>query len=307
VTRRSLIALTALVAALAGARPAHAQGFTGKPPEQGEQPTRELKVEFEQRLGAQVPIDTPFRSESGSRTTLRECMNGRPTILVLAYLHCPHMCGEVQQGVLAAARAMPDYHIGRDFNVVVVSFDPKDTHLMAAAQRDFFVKHYGRPGAADGLRFLTGEKRSIEELVTAVGFRFEFDKAAKEYAHASGIMVVTPEGKISKYFYGTVYVDKDEMGAPTDPPTANDLKAALVEAGGGKIGTPVEKFLQMCSRLLHVNEDQKYLMMVVRGAGALTVLVLVGGVIYMLRRERRRPAAGAPPAAVPAEQPAGGV
>ena len=302
-TRRTPLALTvALLAALAGARPAHAQGLGGKPPEAAEQPAAPpLDVDFEQKLGAKVPLDTPFRSETGTRVTLRECVGGRPTILVLAYLHCPHMCGEVQQGVLKAARAMPDFHVGRDYNVVVVSFDPKDTHRQAAAQRDFFVKHYGRPGAEGGLRFLTGEKRSIEELVTAVGFRFQFDKASKEFAHAAGVTILTPDGTVSKYFYGTEYVDKDDMGAPLDPPTAKELQAALTAAGGNRVGTPVEKFLQMCSRLLHVNGDKKTLMLVVRAGGVLTVLGLVAGVLWMVRRERR-PAA----AAAAAEQPAAG-
>lgn len=300
--RRTSIALLALTLFAA---PAAAQ-VGGKPPEAGERPARAADVDFEQKLGAQVPMDTPFRGEDGIRTTLRQCADGKPFVLVLAYLHCPHMCGEVQNGVLTATRAIPDYHVGRDYNVIVVSFDPKDSHLMAAAQRDFYVKHYGRPGAETGWRFLTGERRSIEELIEAVGFKFEFDKAAKEYSHAAGIMVVTPGGKISKYFYGVQYVDKDEAGAPKDPPTAADLKAALVDAGGGKVGGPVEKFLMMCSRLLHVDGDHKVLMTVVRGAGVLTVVALASYVILMVRRERRKDAARlAAPAA--AEPPAGGV
>ena len=255
-------------------------------------------------------MDVPFRDETGKRTTLRECMAGKPTILVLAYLHCPQMCGEVQNAVLEAARAMPDFHVGKDYHIVIVSFDPKDNHLMAAAQRHFYAKQYGRPGAEDGWRFLTGERQSIEELVTAVGFKFEFDKANKTYSHAAGIMVLTPTGTISKYFYGVSYTDKDENGAPKDPPTANDLKQALIDAGGGKVGGPVEKLLMTCSRLLHVETGHPYLMTVVRVAGALTVLALAGGVVYMLRRERRKTAAGPAGAAAPAaptEQPAGGV
>ncbi|HJZ56484.1 MAG TPA: SCO family protein [Gemmataceae bacterium] len=299
--RRTLMPVIALAALAA---PAPAQSFGGKAPEPGEQPTRAPNVDFEQRLGEQVPIDIPFRDESGRRTTLRECMNGKPTILVLAYFHCPHMCGEVQAGVLAAARAMPDYHAGRDYTIVIVSFDPKDNHLMAAAQRDFYVKHYGRPDGENGWRFLTGERRPIEELTTAVGFKYEFDKPSKEYSHAAGIMVLTPEGKISKYFYGVTYTDKDQDGAPKDPATANDLKRAMVDAGGGKVGGPVQKFLMMCSRLLHIDTSHPYLMMVVRAAGALTVLVLAGSVIYAIRRERRKAAAAA---AAPTEQPAGGV
>lgn len=305
--RRSLIALIALAAALVGAPSAHAQGFSGKPPEKGEETARELKVDFEQRLGAQVPIDTPFRSETGTRTSLRECMNGKPIILVLAYLHCPHMCGEVQNGVLEAVRAIPDLNAGRDFNIVIVSFDPKDTHLMAAAQRNHFVKHYGRPGGEHGWRFLTGERRSIEELVDAVGFKFEFDKPSKEFAHAAGIMIVTPDGKLSKYFYGTMYLDKDEQGAPHDPPSAKDLKVALVEAGGGKIGSPVERFLQFCSRLMHVNGDQRVMMTVVRASGVLTVLALIGSALDMVRRERRKPLAEVAAPAAPNEHSARGV
>lgn len=294
----TLIALT-LFAAHAAAQ------VSGRPPEAGERPTRAADVDFEQKLGAQVPMDTPFRGEDGIRTTLRECANGKPFVLVLAYLHCPHMCGEVQNGVLTAVRAIPDFHVGRDYNVLVVSFDPKDSHLMAAAQRDFYVKQYGRPGAEKGWRFLTGERRSIEELINAVGFKFEFDKAAKEYSHAAGIMVVTPDGKLSKYFYGVTFIDKDEDGVPRDPATANDLKNALKDAGGGRVGGPVEKFLMMCSRLLHVDGDHKYLMTVVRIAGILTVLVLAGAVIRMVRRERRKDAAQMA-AAAPTELPAGG-
>ena len=296
----------ALVALAAFAAHASAQ-VSGRPPEAGEHPSRAADVDFEQKLGAQVPMDTPFRGEDGIRTTIRQCADGKPIILVLAYLHCPHMCGEVQNGVLNAVRAMPDFHIGRDYNVVVVSFDPKDSHLMAAAQRDFYVKQYGRPGAENGWRFLTGERRSIEELINAVGFKFEFDKAAKEYSHAAGIMVVTPDGKLSKYFYGVQYIDKDDGGAPKDPATANDLMKALQDAGGGKVGGPVEKFLMMCSRLLHIDGDHKYLMTIVRVAGALTVLALASYVILMVRRERRKSAAELAAAAAPTEQSAGGV
>lgn len=304
--RRTLTPLIAIVGLAAVAGPATAQGFGGKAPERGDQPARTPDVDYEQKLGGQVPLDVPFRDETGRRTTLRECFDGRPTILVLAYLHCPHMCGEVQNGVLDAARAISDYHVGRDYNIVVVSFDPKDTHLMAAAQRNFYLKQYGRPGAERGWRFLTGERRPIEELVTAVGFKFEFDKPSKEYTHAAGIMVITPDGKISKYFYGVTYTDKDANGVPKDPATANDLKQALTEAGGGKVGGPVEKFLMTCSRLLHVDLGHPYLMTTVRAAGALTVLVLAGSVVYMIRRERRKTAAAGATSPPAAEHSAGG-
>ncbi len=298
--------LIALVAFAAFAVPAPAQ-VSGRPPEAGERPTRAPDVDFEQRLGAQVPMDTPFRGEDGMRTTLRECTGDKPFILVLAYLHCPHMCGEVQNGVLQVTRSLRELSVGRDYNVIVVSFDPKDSHLMAAAQRDFYVKQYGRVDGDKGWRFLTGERRSIEELVNAVGFKFEFDKAAKEYSHAAGIMVVTPQGLISKYFFGVTYTDKDENGTPRDPQTANDLKQALVDAGAGKVGGPVEKFLMMCSRLLHVDGNHMYLMTGVRIAGVLTVLGLAAYVVLMVRRERRKSAAQLAAAATPTEQPAGGV
>jgi protein SCO1/2 len=276
------------------------------------EPTRNPNVDFEQKLGEQVPLDLTFRAagdrklgpdgkptprpefEPDRPVTLADCFGGKPTVLVMAYYRCPMLCNQVIGGLLEALRVVGPYSAGKDFSVVVVSFDPKEAneYQLAARNRDRFLHEYGRPGAEAGVHFLTGSKESIAALASAVGFRYEFDKQFKEYNHASGIMVVTPGGKLSRYFYGIDYLDKTADGGPKVPASAQTLRLTLVEAGEGKIGAPADKLLLFCYRFDHLSKGYSLrVMRVVQVAGAATVLLIAGGFVFLSRRYRTKPAA----------------
>jgi protein SCO1/2 len=240
------------------------------------------QAKIDQRLEAQVPLDLTFRDEAGRVKPLREFTAGKPVVLVLAYYRCPRLCNMVLNGVVDGLKGI-DYEIGREFNVITVSIDPAETPALAAAKKQTHVEEYGRPGAAQGWHFLTGEELEIKQLADRVGFRFFWDSAREEYAHASGIMLLTPDGRVSRYFYGINYAPRD-------------LKFGLTEASNGKISPPLTERL----RLLCYGYDPatgRYTLLVfriVKVAGALTVLVLAAGLTAAWVRERRRArAAGA--------------
>jgi protein SCO1/2 len=240
-------------------------------------------VGIDQRLGAQVPLDLPFLDESGRAVRLGDCLAGRPAILVLAYYRCPMLCTEVLNGLLDSLRKLP-FDVGDRFNVVTVSFDPREKPPLAAAKKAHYLSEYGRPGADAGWHFLTGESASIEALTAAVGFRYRFDDTHDRYAHASGIMILTPEGKVARYFYGIDYAPKD-------------LRLGLVESSAGKIGTPVDQVLLLC---YHYDPAAgKYtaaVMSLVRIGGAITLGALVALLGRAWWRERRKAALPRPAA-----------
>jgi len=293
-----------LLTLLGLAAPATAQSGgvpTAAPPT--EQPGR---IDFEQKLGAQVPLDLPFRDENNRRVTLRECMlPGKPAVLVLAYYRCPMLCTEVLNGLLDVMRKVP-YTAGTDYAVLTVSFDPREHGAEATAKKQTYLKEYGRAGAEGGWRFLTGERRPIDELTAAVGFKYEFDKAFKEYNHASGIMVLTPDGKISRYFYGISFLDPKKTDAPGEARTATNFRLSLVEASDGKIGSFADKVLITCYRFDHLKQGYALnVMFVVRAAGVATVLILALAVTGFLVRDRRRAARAAAAAPAPPDTPPG--
>ncbi len=234
---------------------------------------------FEQRLAAQVPMDLVFQDEAGRPITLSEAAAGRPIILNLAYFGCPMLCGEIMNGLTETMKQLP-FQPGKEYTVLTVSFDPKEGPELATAKKANYLKALGRPDCENGWRFLTGEQPAIERLTSAVGFTYAWDEVGKQYAHASGIVVLTPEGKISHYFYGVLY-------------PANDLRLALVDASAGKIGNPVDKLLLFC---FHYDAKAgKYsvaVMNLVRAGGLLTLLALGLIVIPAVRRSGAR-AAGA--------------
>jgi protein SCO1/2 len=166
-------------------------------------------------------------------------------------------------------------NLGKDFEAVTVSFEPKDTPALAKAKRDVYAGQYGRPGAADHWHFLTGDQKSIDALTQAVGFHYAYDSAGRQYAHAAAIMVLTPDGRIARYFYGVLY-------------PARDLRLGLIEASQGKIGSPTDHALLYCYQ--YDPTTGKYglvVMNVVRAGGALTLLVLGIFMFVMFRRDRR--------------------
>ncbi len=232
-------------------------------------------VGFDQRLNEQVPLDLKFTDETGAVVTLNDYFGKKPVVLVLAYYRCPMLCTLVLNGLVQGMRGMP-LAIGTDFNVVTVSFDPRETSELAAAKKKTYVADYGRPGAAEGWHFLTGQPEAIEKLTRAVGFRYVYDAAQDQYIHTSGIMVLTPQGRLSRYFYGIEF-------------PARDLRLGLVEASANKIGSPTDEVLLYC---FHYDPATgKYtasILNFVRAGGVLTVLALAGMVWFLCRWRPRK-------------------
>jgi protein SCO1/2 len=230
-------------------------------------------VGIEQHLDAQVPPDLIFRDEAGKTVKLGDYFGRKPLILNLVYYNCTMLCGEALAG-LASAMRLVKFDVGNEFDVVTVSFDPRETPEMAAAKKVDYVKRYGRANAATGWHFLTGPADSINALTKAVGFQYQYDPKTNQYAHATAIMVLTPQGRISRYFYGVDFPPKD-------------LRMGLVEASQGKIGNAVDAVLLYC---YHYNpETGKYgaiVANILRLAAGATILFL-GGFLFILWRMDR--------------------
>jgi protein SCO1/2 len=266
---------------LGACRPAGAQG-----PSYGQTEGQRILagVGLEQRLGEALPLDVQFKDESGTVVPLRTYFGQRPVVLALVYYECPMLCNQVLNGLSKSLRAL-EFTAGHEFEVVVVSFDPRETPALAAEKKANYLARYGRPGAEQGWHFLTGPQQSIDALTAAVGFRYRYDPKSAQYAHASGIMLSTPDGRLARYYYGIDY--------PT-----RDLRLGIVEASQERIGSPVDQILLLC---FHYDPSTgKYslaVMRLVQAAGAATVLSLGGFMFFALRRERRRIAAARPEAA----------
>ncbi|VTT96952.1 Uncharacterized protein SCO1/SenC/PrrC OS=Chloracidobacterium thermophilum (strain B) GN=Cabther_B0235 PE=4 SV=1 [Gemmataceae bacterium] len=296
-----LVCVACLAALLAVPSRGAASGPPVLAPGGNEQPITQADISnigIDQNLGAQVNLDLVFRDESERPVTLREAMNGKVTILVPVYYRCPDLCSRVLNGLTVGLRALAlgGFRVGDQFTVVTVSMDPKEHADLGSAKKKAYLGEYGFPTDESGWRFLTGKKEPVGELLTSVGFRYEFDKAFKEYKHPSGIMILTPEGKISRYFLGIGYDDvvRPEDGKPLPPPTWGALRLSLVEASGGKIGTLADRLTLACSRFDHLKQGYALsIMIVVKVCGVVTLLVMGGWVALALRRDRRKPAAGA--------------
>jgi protein SCO1/2 len=241
------------------------------------------KVGITQNLNAQVPPDIAFHDESGKSVRIGDFFGRKPIVLSLVYFDCPALCTEVLNGELRTMKAIA-LDLGKDFDAVTVSFEPKDTPALAKAKRDVYIGQYGRPGAVDHWHFLTGDQQSIEALTNAVGFRYAYDSSIRQYAHAAAILVLTPGGRIDRYFYGVIY-------------PARDLRLGLVEASEGKIGTLTDHALLYCYQYDPMTGKYGVVVMnVLRVTGGLTVLVLGIFMTLMFLRERKRPAGIAPAA-----------
>src|SRR5207249_754820 len=231
-------------------------------------------VGIDQRLNEAVPLDLAFRDEMGRAVRLADYFGEKPVILSLNYYDCPMLCTLILNGLLRSLRVLP-FDAGKEFNVVTVSFDPRETPGMAAKKKLAYMDEYRRPGAADGWHFLTGDEASIARLTDAVGFRYKYDPESQQWAHASAIMVLTPEGRLSRYFYGLEY-------------SARDLRLSLVEAAANRIGSPADRVLLYC---YHYDPTTgKYgivIMNILRLAGLGTVLALGAFVTLMIYRERK--------------------
>ncbi len=189
-------------------------------------------VGIEQHLNEQIPPNLTFHDETSRAVRLGDYFGKRPMILNLVYYQCPMLCGEVLSGLESALRVLK-FDVGKEFDVLTVSFDPRDTAEMASAKKADYLKRYGRPGAAAGWHFLTGPQESIDALSKAAGFQYQYDARTGQFAHATAIMVLTPEGKIAQYYYGVEYAPKD-------------LRLGLVQASESKIGSVVDQVLLYC-------------------------------------------------------------
>lgn len=236
-------------------------------------PLREIG--FDQNIDQRVPLDTTFRNEAGATVHLGDYFGKKPVVLVFAYFDCPMLCTQVING-LSSALGVMSLNPGKDFEIVTVSFNPHDTPASAAAKKAVYLERYKRAGAAEGWHFLTGDQPSIDRLTKAAGFRYVWDAETKQYAHPSGVIVLTPDGRLSRYLFGIEYGPRD-------------LRLGIVEASEGKVGTPVDALLLYCYHYDPMTGRYGLVIMrAIRMAGAATVLALAAFIVVMVRKEQTR-------------------
>ncbi len=238
------------------------------------------RVGIDQKLGTDLPLGLTFRDEAGAQVQLGDYFGDRPVILSLVYYECPMLCGVAMEGLISNLRVL-GLDVGSDFQIVNVSINPTETPSIAAGKKIDYLARLGRmdDAAAAGWHTLTGDQESIDALATAVGFRYVYDERSGEYAHGAAIMVITPEGEISRYYYGIEY-------------PARDLRLGLVEAAAGQIGTVGDQVMLLCYRYDPVSGKYGFaIWTVLRAAGVLTLVGLFGFILLSLRRERLQPAA----------------
>jgi len=237
------------------------------------QPYQLTQVRIDQKLDSQVPLDLHFRDEAGRVVRLGDFFGQKPVVLSLVYYECPMLCTLVLNGMVTSFKVL-SFDVGKEFEVVTVSFNPRETPQLAAAKKQSYLKRYSRPNAEKGWHFLTGDQDQIAKLADAVGFRYSYDPKTEQYAHASAIMVLTPKGHVARYYYGIEYAPRD-------------LRLGLIEASANKIGSPVDQVLLYC---FHYDPMTGKYGLVVRNVlrlGGITTVLLLGGFItVMLRRER---------------------
>jgi protein SCO1/2 len=260
--------IAALTLAFAPPALAESQGLDSSAPP----PTLE-QVGITQRVGVQLPLDLAFTDEHGKRVELDRYFHQRPVVLALVYYECPMLCTEVLNGLVRSLAPLK-LDVGKDFDIVTVSFNPAEDAHLATQKKKVYLERYGRAGAESGWRFLTGEESAIRALADSVGFRYTYDAATQQFAHGSAIMVVTPEGVLSRYYFGIEYPTKD-------------LRLSLVEASDNKIGTVFDQVMLYC---FHYDPEQgKYglvIMNVIRVAGLATLFVMGTFMLVMFRRDR---------------------
>ena len=235
-------------------------------------PLREIG--FDQNLDQYVPLDVPFRDESGRTVRLADYFGSRPVVLVFAYYDCPMLCTQVINGLSTALNIL-SLTPGKDFEIVTVSFNPRDTPATASAKKAVYLERYTRDGAAQAWHFLSGDQPSIDRLTKAAGFRYVWDAETKQFAHPTGVIVLTADGRLSRYLFGIEYGPRD-------------LRYALVEASAGGVGNAVDTLLLYCYHYDPMTGRYGFVVMrAVRIAGAATVLALVSFIIVMVRKEKR--------------------
>ena len=233
-------------------------------------PAQLREVTFEQRLGTMLPLDVRLRDEAGRDVTLGEYFRKRPVVLAFVYYSCPMLCTQVLNGVSSAAKALP-FTVGSDFDVVYVSFDPRDTPRAAAEKKRAQLDDYHQTPTAAGWHYLTGDEASIRRVTAAAGFSYRWDETSGQYAHVSGVLVATPDGRLSRYFYGVEYSPKE-------------LRMAIVESSKGTIGSVVDQLLLYCYHYDPTTGRYGAIAMNIVRLGGAATLVLLGAFIWIMRR-----------------------
>jgi protein SCO1/2 len=234
-------------------------------------PPQLTNVTFQQRLNEQLPLDARFRDETGRQVALGEYFGHRPVVLAFVYYQCPMLCVQVMNGVSGALKAVP-FVPGQDFEVVYISFDPRDTPEAAAVKKAAVLGDYRQTATATGWHFLTGDEATIRRAAAAAGFSYRWDESTRQFAHVSGVLVATADGRLSRYFYGVEYSPKE-------------LRMALVDSAGGRIGSAVDQLLLYCYHYDPATGRYGAIAMnLVRLGGAITV-VLLGGFIWLMRHQ----------------------
>lgn len=238
-----------------------------------DRPTPLKDITIEQRLDTQLPLDATFRDETGQTVQLGKYFGKRPVVLALVYYECPMLCTQILNGMVRAAKVLT-LTPGKDYDVVALSFDARELPAEASAKKAVYMRSYGHPETANGWHFLTGDINNIKRVTSAVGFKYAWDVHTAQFAHASAIYILTPQGKLSKYFFGIDYSPKD-------------MRLAMIEASDNRIGTPVDKILLYCYHFdPHAAKYTVYALGLLRLAGVATVLALAGFVFISLRRDR---------------------
>jgi protein SCO1 len=248
-------------------------------PPAGQRPPGLNNVGIEQHLNEQIPPDLKFRDESGTPVRLSDYLGSKPIILDLAYFNCQMLCPEVLSGLTVALRGLR-FDVGREFEVLTISFDPRETPTMAAKSKQEYLSRYGRKGSEQGWHFLTGQQDAIAALTKAAGFQYQYDANTQQFAHSTAIMLLTPQGKIAQYYYGVEF-------------SPSDLRLGLVEASHNKIGNLADAILLYCYH--YDPATGKYgaaIMRVLRLAALATMLFLGGFIVLMVRRESVSGASG---------------
>lgn len=270
----SVLVAVLLSAGLAMAGPGSRDRVGSLAPNSSTKPPMLKNVGIDQKLNAQIPLELTFHDESAQTVRLGQYFQKKPVILAMVYFECPMLCNMTLNGLIRSLHAI-SLNPGEDFEVVAVSINPRETPQLALAKKESYLEKYRRQHAMEGLHFLTGDKDHIQALADAVGFRFQYDPLAKQYAHAAGIMVATPEGRLSRYFYGIEFPSRD-------------LRLGLVEASNNKIGSPVDQVLLFCYHYDPVTGKYGFMIQrLLQVLGSATALALGAFVVMSLRRERR--------------------
>jgi len=273
-----LVAALAVAVALGHALVAPAFAHTGNEPYTKDEDFLK-EIGFDQKLGAQLPLDVAFQDETGKTVRLGEYFGQKPVILLITYYNCTMLCPLLLDGLVRTLRPIT-FDIGKQFTVLTVSINPRETPAIAASRKELYVQRYGRPGAEHGWHFLTGKSDAIAALTQAIGFRFVYDKKKDEYAHASGFVIFTPEGKAARYLYGVEF-------------SPRDTRLALIEAASNTIGNPVDQLLLYCYHYDPLTGKYGVIIMnVLRLAGSATAVALGSFMVVMFRRDRRKATAG---------------